>query len=577
LTTPRRTVKLEADTKTRGVIVNYTRLGQRTVNAVHFAGVLQVLVRHGFADLLRRAGFQEGLPARVLRSLNLMNAPSGEPATFGSRLCDALTELGPTFVKFGQVLSTRPDIVGVETADELSRLQDDVTPLPFEPMAEVILESLGKPAETLFADFDTVPVASASLSQVYRAVLPTGETVAVKVQRPNIEKTIESDVSLMREIAEWVAARVTDLKWLDPVGIVDEFSRSIRRELDFEIEARMIGQFRTNFEDSKCIFVPKVYPDYSSARVLVMDWMDGVRVDKFDEYKKRRCDRHTIAINACQALCQMVFEDRLFHADPHPGNIFILRNNHMAFLDLGMAGHLERADVAAIADLLLAIFHGDSAECVSAVLNLTSDGDSEDHVPLEHEIADFIAFEAHVIIGGGQVAKGIQRAVQILHHNNLELAPRFSLLLKALGTVESVGRSLDPKLDFVTLIQPYLETLVAARYQPMNIAREFSHSAEALLKLSRQVPGDLSHLLHQLRRGRLRFEIHHEHLENLASTIDRSSNRNAVAMVTAALIVGSSLLIASNSAMSRIGIAGFIFAGFLGVVIIIPILLSRKL
>ncbi len=556
--------------------MHYTRLGQRTINAVRFAEVLQVLVRHGFADLLRRAGFHDSLPARMLRGLNLMEAPSGEPATFGQRLCAALTELGPTFIKFGQVLSTRPDLIGPKIADDLRELQDQVEPLPFDAMSAVFVQELGHSPGELYAAFNTVPVASASLSQVYRATLASGEAVAVKVLRPGVEKTIESDINLMRDIAEWAAGHVEDVKWLDPVGIVDEFARSVRRELDFHIEARIIETFRKNFEDSESIFIPRVHRELSTQRVLTMDWVDGARIDRIEEYPARNCDPHAIAVLGCETVCRMVFEHRMFHADPHPGNIFILRDNRIAFLDLGMAGHLERTDVTAIADLFLAIFHEDSEECVEAILNLSAQGGPDDRTAMEHEIADFIAFEAHAIIGGGQVAKGIDRAIQILRKYNLELAPRFSLLLKALGTVETVGRNLDPQLDFVTIVQPYVEHLVYARYQPQQVMRDLRHHANAYLKLSRQLPRDLAHLLYQLRRGRVKFQVHHEHLDNLAATIDRSSNRNALSMITAAIIIGSSLLITTVSPLSRLGLAGFIFAGLLGAALIVSILWSRK-
>jgi len=556
--------------------MHYTRLGKHTVNAVRLAEVLQVMARHGFADLLRRAGFQHSLPARVLQGLNLMEAPGGEPATFGQRLRAALTELGPTFVKLGQILSTRPDLIGATAAQELSHLQDDVEPLPFDLMTAVIEEELGESVDAVFDSFEKTPVASASLSQVYRAKLKTGETVAVKVQRPGIEKVIESDLSLMRQVAEWMGDHIDETHFIDPPGIVEEFSRSIRRELDFNIEARVIQQFRTMLEDLEAVVVPAVYGEVSSERILAMEWMDGVRVDQFDQYAARNCDREVIARMSCEAMCRMAFEHHYFHADPHPGNIFILRDNRLAFLDLGMAGHIERTDVAAIADLMLAVFHGESTECVNAILNLTGEGPPENREALEHEIADFIAFEAHLIIGGGQVAKGIERAVQILRHHNLELAPRFSMLLKALATVETVARRLVPGFDFVPVIQPYLEKLILSRYHPQHLFREARRNATAFLQLSRQIPGDLSYLLQQLRGGKIKFQVHHEHLENLAHTIDRSSNRQALGMIIAALIIGSSLLIASESAFSRVGVGGFVFAGLLGVALVISILWSRK-
>jgi ubiquinone biosynthesis protein len=554
-----------------------TKLGKNTVNAVRLAEVLQVFIRHGFADVLNRVGFYDGLPARVLRGINLMEpAQKAVPSTIGQRLAAAFVELGPTFVKFGQILSTRPDLLGNTIAQELSRLQDQVDPLPFEKMSAVIEEELGSPINELFAFFDQRPVASASVSQVYKAQLTTGEDVAVKVQRPGAAKIIESDLSLMRQVAEWIAEHVDDAGWADPPGIVDEFARSVRRELDFGIEARVIEQFRRNFDDTDYVEIPEVYLDYSATRVLTMAWIDGVRVDRLEAYASRRCDPHIVAYQGCQVLCRMVFEHHLFHADPHPGNVFITEDNGMAFLDLGMAGHLERTDVAAIADLFLAIFHQDAAECVNALLNLTVSGDPVDSDLLEHEIAEFIAFEAEAIINSGEVARGLERATQILHRYNLQLAPRFSLLLKGLATIEMVGKTLDPDLDFVPILEPYVKKLITDRYNPAQMMKDAQANASTFLKLSRQIPYDAAAILQMVRKGKLRMQIQHEQMENLASVIDRSSNRSALAVIIAALIIGSSMIVTAEGAISGLGVAGFTAAGLLGVWLIVSILMSKR-
>lgn len=553
--------------------MHYTRLGQHTINAVRLAEIAQVFVRHGFADLLRRMGFHDGLPARVLRGLNLMEAPEGEPATFGKRLREAFTELGPAYVKFGQILSTRPDLLGPQLAADLSLLQDQVAPMPFAAMSKVFEESLGATAEDLFATFDTTPVASASLSQVYRATLSTGEEVAVKVQRPGADKAIEADIGVMRQLAEWTKDYLSELRWADPPGVVDEFSRSIRRELDFSIEARMIKRFGELFAEDSRIVVPVVFDEFCSSRVLTMSWVDGVRIDKVDEYEARNCEPRQVAINGCELLCRMVFEHHLFHADPHPGNVFITRDNRLAFLDLGMAGHLERTDVATVADLLLAMFHQDAHECATAALVLTSGGEPSNRDAFEHEIADFIAFEAQAILSGGQVAKGIERATQILHRYNLQLAPRFSLLLKALGTIEIVGRSLDPKLDFVPILEPHVRAMIIDRYGPAQMVRDARHNAAALWRLGRQIPTDLAEVLQQLRKGRVRVQLEHDKIEMLAAAMDRSSNRNALALIVAGLIVGSSIVAVTGSNLATFFLA---FAGLLGLGLIFSILWSRK-
>lgn len=555
--------------------MHYTRLGQHTVNAVRLAEIAQVFMRHGFADLLHRLGFHDGLPARMLSNLRLMEAPEGEPATLGRRLREALTELGPAYVKFGQILSTRPDLLGQAYAAELALLQDQVDPLPFSTMSTVIVDALGAPPEALFAQFDPQPVASASLSQVYRAVLPSGETVAVKVQRPGAEKSIEADLSLMRQLAEWVRDYLTELRWVDPPGIVEEFSRSVRRELDFTIEARVIKRFGEHFAGDERILIPRVYDEFSAMRVLTMEWVDGVRVDRLEDYAARNCTPRQVAINGCELLCRMVFEHHFFHADPHPGNLFITRDDQLAFLDMGMVGHLEKTDVAAVAELLLAIFHQDAHECARAAMTLMSGDEPRNWDAFEHEIADLIAFEAQAIIGGGQVARGIERITQILHRHNLQLAPRCSLLLKALATIEIVGRGLDPTLDFVTILEPYIRQLILDRYGPAQMMRDARSNASAFLRLGRQIPADVADVLQQLRKGKIHVQLEHEKVEQVIGALDRSSNRNALALVIAGLIVGSSIVVSAGGA-GHLATLGLIAAGVLGFGLIFSILWSKK-
>lgn len=550
----------------------YTRIGRQTVNAVRFAEIVQILVKHGFADMLQRAGLDKGWPGKILHGMRLMNVPPGETSTFGMRLRGALTELGPTFIKLGQVLSTRPDLVGSRLAAELTGLQDEVKPVRFDLIRPIIEEELGAPLNELFSSLEETPVASASLSQVYRAVLPDGTVAAVKAQRPDTERVIDSDISLMGTVAEWIAQHSEDLRFLDPKGIVDEFSRSIRRELDFRIEARAAVQFADNFQDNPEVIIPRLFKEYSSRRVLTLEWIDGVPLNNIDAYEARNSDPRTVAAAGCHALCEMVFHHRLFHADPHPGNIFLVRDNKMAFLDLGMAGHLEESDIRAFSDILLAIFAGDTEACLQAVLQLTATDEPRDKTALAHEISEYIAFEAPLIISGGEVVRGLEIMVQIMRRHNLELGPRFSLLLKALVTIEKVAHELDSELDMAGIIRPYLEDLVLSRYTPARFLKEVRTHLGGYLQLSRQAPADVAFLLRQLRSGKMKLHVHHEHLETLASTIDRASKRNSVAVIIAALIIGSSLLFLAEGPFARLGIIGYVVAGILGFMLILSIL-----
>ncbi len=550
-------------------------LSQRVGNAVRLAEVIQVLVRHGFADLVQRTGLHEGLPARVLRRLRLIKAPSGEPETLGNRMCAVFTELGPTFIKFGQILSTRPDIVPPDVREALGRLQDRVAALPFDEMAAMVVQELGAPPHELFASLDETPVASASLAQVYQATLPNGAQVAVKIQRPGIETVIRSDLRLMRRIAEWIQEHVSDALWMNPVEVLDEFERSIRRELDFIVEAHTIERFRINFANDPRVFVPRTYSELSSSRVLTMSWIDGIRVDNLDAYPDQQCDPATVALVGCDVLCRQVFHHHLFHADPHPGNIRVLSHNRVAFLDYGMVGHLERNDVAAIADALRAVFHGDAEECVRAALRFTRTGDVPDRDRLVHEIADFIAFEAPTVVAGGKVARAVEQLAETLRRNHLELAPRFSLLLKALATIESTGYSLDPSLDMAAVIKPFIDEIIANRYKPFQILDDIRSDLSSFARLANQFPEDILQLSRMLRMGQLKIQLNHEKLNHLAEVTDRASNRLTVGVITGAVIVGSSLLISAKVGPHNLGLAGYLIAAVLGLALVISILRSR--
>ena len=555
----------------------YYALAKYVGNARRLAEVMQVLVRHGFADLLRRLGVHQGAPGKLLRTLHLLDAPSDQPETLGTRLRAALTDLGPTFIKFGQILSTRPDLVGVSLAKDLELLQDRVTPAPFEQIRPLLEGALGRPIDECFAEFETTPVASASLSQVYRAHLRNGPAVAVKVQRPGIRKIIDADLKLMLGIAQWLEEQAADLILTDPVGLVDEIGRSIRRELNFNIERLAIDEFRANFAHIEEVYVPGTYAECSSEQVLTMDYIDGERIDRLGAYPERNCDTATVSRNACHAICRQVFEFRLFHADPHPGNVFIMRNNQIAFLDYGMVGHLEREDVAACASLLRSVWLREARETVRAMLAFTVSGEVDDYEALERDVGDFIAFEAQTIIASGRVGKAIDQIVAMLHRHQLKLAPRFSLLLKALATIENTGHLLDPKMEVIPIIRTYVDRAVMDRYSPSNLMEDVQHDVVNVLRFARELPEHLHQLMRQARRGRLRLQLDHHRLAPIAAVLDRASNRIAFALIAGALIIGSSQLITTGNTFARnLGLVGFSIAAFLGVGLLISILRSRN-
>ena len=554
-------------------------LVRRVGNTVRLAEVVQILIKHGFAEAGQLTGLHRGLPAKLLQGLRITKAQEGPPETRGRRLNAAFTELGPTYVKLGQVLSTRPDLLGKEIRRDLGQLQDNVAVLPFEKMRPVIEGSLGKPLDKLFKEFPETPIASASLSQVYKAKMLNGMTIAVKVRRPGITQVINADINLMMAVAEWIDEHVEDLDWLDTVGLVKEFRRTILRELDFTIEARTIQRFHENFREDLDIEIPRVYTELSSTEVLTMSFIDGVRLDDLDEYPARNSDPKKVAALGCHAVCKQIFEHNIFHADPHPGNILLTKDNRLAFIDYGLVGHLERADILIITDLLRAVFEENSKGVTDCMLLLTDTADLENVSALQQEVADYLAFEAQAIIARGELGRALEKILHVLSNHRPQLPPRFTLLIKALATIESTGHALDPDLDTLPIIKPYIEAVVKHRFSPEELVNEGQDYLFTLLRMLKNVPVDLHVLLQMAKHGHLKIEFKHSGLERLTRVLDRASNRVAFSVVTGSLIVGSSLLLATGAGVTgtrSLGLAGFITAGVLGIGLLISILRSRN-
>jgi len=383
----------------------------------------------------------------------------------------------------------------------------------------------------------------------------------------------------MLTVAEWVEEHVEDFDWLDPVALVKEFRRTILRELDFTVEARNIQRFHENFVDDPIVEIPSVYDNLSGLRVLTMTFIDGARVDDVESFETRNCDAPQVASNGCNAVFKQIFEHNFFHADPHPGNIWVTRDNKLAFLDFGMVGRLEKSDIVIMTDLLRAVFNDNSKAVSDCMLLLTDSGDLADIRSLQEEVADYLAFEAQAIIARGEVGKALEKTLDVLSNHGLQMPPRFTLLIKALATIESTGTSLDPKLDTLPIIQPYIEAVVKRRYSPEELVDEAQGYLLSVGRLLKNVPADLHVLLQMAKHGHFKIEFKHIGLERLTRVIDRASNRVAFSVVTGSLIVGSSLLlgVGEDSTLTRgLGFTGFVIAGLLGIGLLISILRSRN-
>jgi ubiquinone biosynthesis protein len=443
-------------------------------------------------------------------------------------------------------------------------------------------EELKAPLERHFSSFDTVPIASASLSQVHRAVTSEGETVVVKVQRPGIKRVIDADMDILKDLVNLLEKYVPESKQYDPRGIRDELAKSIRREIDFNNEARNIEVFRENFSQEKRVFVPRVFWDKTTSKVLTMDFIDGVKISDLEGLRKRGIDRKQLALLGGEMVFKQIFEDGFFHADPHPGNLFALEGNIIAPVDYGMVGRLSGTTMDELADLLIAVVNWYPEGIVKVYEDVEVIGEDTNLRALEADIADFLYKYHKIPLSRLDMKTLINEAFEIIRRHDIRIQSDLMLFSKAVITYEEVGKMLDPDYDLVTQMIPYAKKLAYRKFRPKALLKDVLAASIDLRELLVRSPFELKRIIKKLGRGRLSFTFQHKGLERLILELDRSSNRVSFSLIIAAIIVGSSLIMRLETKYTLLGyplfgILGYIFAGVLGVWLVIAILRSGKL
>src|SRR5918996_1984403 len=513
-----------------------TRQAGRSRNLGRLSEIAQVAARHGFGYVLRRNRLGD-----LLTGANGTDG-TGPVSDRGRRLREMLDELGPTFVKFGQLLSTRPDVVPPDIVIELRGLQDDVTPFPFEQVREMIELELGLTVEQAFVAFDEIPIASASIGQVHRAELPNGEEVAVKVQRPAAARQIEADLGLLYQAAKLLKERVRALEFIDPQELVDEFARSIRLELDYGHEARNAEAFRRNFEHDAGVIVPRVIRGYSTSRVLTLEYLHGTKVSELDLAAMKPHARRDVAYRMADAWMTMVFRHGFFHSDPHPANIFVLETGVLGLVDFGQAGKLTDDDMTKLTRL----FVDAATENVEVIPRRLR----ELGVRYAPEREEEFRAEVRVLFDryyGTRLSdidplQVIREAFQLIYSLNLRLPSRFVMLDKAIATLASVGAEVYPDFNVFEVAKPYARGLLADRYQPRVVVQRARTEAAALGAVARELPYQASDVLERMRDGSFQVRFDNPGLDNLDEHIDQASNRLSVALVVLGGLVGSSIV-----------------------------------
>jgi ubiquinone biosynthesis protein len=545
--------------------------------------IAQVMVRHGFGYFIEAHKLGDLLPGRSA-DLSGAAADHGASSARGQHLREVLDELGPTFVKFGQLLSTRPDVVPPDIVVELRGLQDDVRPFPFEQAERVIEEELGNTLERLFLDFEPAPVAAASIGQVHRATLPNGRRVAVKVQRPGAPQKIEADLGLLYQAARLARERIRALDFVDTRQLVDEFARSIRKELDYRQEGRNAQNFHRHFAGDPHVHVPKVYWQYTRPRVLTLEWIDGIQLADVDMLTTTLEERREIAYRITEAWMTMIFRHGFFHGDPHPANILLpTEAGTIGLVDFGAVGTLSDDDMSKLTGLFIDAANENIDQLPKRLADLGV------RYPKERE-GEFLAElrELYYRYYGASLSEVdpiqvIREGFQLIYSMNLHLPARFLLLDRTIATLASVGGELYPDFNVFEVARPYARDLMLERFAPRRVARRARKEALAYAQVLAEAPYQFHDFMEEIRDGQIEVGFVHKGLDDLLAKFDTLTNRLVVALIVVGGLIGSSLIGIFATAgpqvlgINVISIVGFALSAVLGIWLLWGVVRSGRL
>jgi ubiquinone biosynthesis protein len=556
------------------------RVDKKLRNLQRYRQIINVLIKHGFGYILDRMHITTYI--HIGKKMLLNKEEPKLAISFTEQIRSVLEELGPTFIKLGQLLSTRPFLIPPDFLKELEKLQDKVTPLPFDDIRPVIEKELNGKLEEIFQEFEKEPIAAASIAQAYRAKTKEGDDVVVKVQKPRIRRVVETDMAILADLADLLERHVPESAQYDPEGIVEELSRTMSSELDFTTEARNIEQFSRNFEGDASIYVMKVFWNYTTDRILTVEYISGVKVSSLDILREKGLQPAVIAKKGARIILKQIFVDGFFHADPHPGNILVLPDNIISMVDFGMVGRIDDELRDHISDLLTAGMQRDVDEILRVFNRLGITDDTGESPMLRRDIYDFLNRYYGVPLYKINVKSVMDDLFSMLQRHDLRIRADLMLLVKALGTYEEVGRTLDPEIDIIAEAKPFVRSLLIQKYSPGRQSRLFFKLIRDFNNLLRIFPRELEYLLKKIRKGQLTIEFEHRGLDRLVLELEKASNRLAFSLIIAALILSSSFVIRLEvkpmiSGYSVMGIVGLLFAGFLGIWLAIGILRSGKL
>lgn len=558
----------------------FRQIGSAYQQAKRLRDIAGVLLKYGYDDLAQHLPLPRAarLPLKPVREQQADMQDISQLV----RLRRACEELGPTFVKLGQLAAARTRILPPEFTDELAKLQDQVAPLPFSEVRAAIEEELERPLAEVFARVEGTPLGSASIAQVHRAKLLTGEEVVIKVQRPGIQKTVAEDLALLRQVASLAETHLPEWRLHQSVALVDELARSLEKEMDFTCEAAHLERFAWQFRDEPGIYLPAVFRDFTTTSVLVMEYVGGTKASKIEELDAGGCDRQELSARIADLVMKQIFAHGFFHADPHPGNIQIMPDGRVCFLDFGMMGFLDLRTRETFVDFVWSIARRNESSTATALLKLTETETEPARGPFETDVAEFMHPHFYRAAGEIHFAHLVTQLARLANKHHLRLPPDLVVMLRALSLTEELVRQLNPTHDLVSQAKPFMQRTRMERLRPRRVITSALEFAQEFGEAARELPNELRRIVSQVKTGRARVNFHHEGLEPASQALERSTNRLSFAVVVAALIIGSSLIIHSKvpplwGEVSVVGILGYLLAGLMGFWLLIAILRHGKL
>ena len=527
--------------------------------------IASVFIRHGLGDFVQRIGI-----AGVLERAGsiLQRSPAADPVTLdpAQRMRMALEELGPTFVKLGQVMATRVDLFPPRWIAEFEKLHAEVPAVPFEALLPQLTQALGRSPFEVFREIELEAHGAASIAQVHRARLQDGTPVVLKVRRPGVRETIDADLRLLRRVSELIESEIPEARRYRPAEIAEQFAKSLEREADFAVETRNIERFAKNFAGDPYIIIPRIYPEYTSDVLLVQEHVDGIPATDIAAVENAGLDKKLLAARGVDAFLKMILLDGFFHADPHPGNVFYLSDNRLVIIDFGMVGRLSPQRRAQVIDLLGGIARMAEEPMLEVLLDWAGDA-YVDEQKLASDVNEMAFDYEGVPLKNIRVGNVIREFAAIVREHSIVLPSDLSLMFKALITLEGLGRQYDPEFHIINHLTPLVRSAIANRYRPDELVRRGRSAVSEFMNVVGGVPRDLARFLREARRGKTRIDLDLKRLDSFGRQLDRTLDRVAVGILTASLVIGSAIVMTVHDGPSVLGIPLLPALGLLGYIL----------